>query len=282
MKILQKIFGKKKEFEHDDPNAELVHAMHRMAVQEDTENRKKLYEALLASTLIIPTSELPEGFRTPGENRTGPNTKIDLIVLNNKDGQKITPAFTDEEALRTWDPNTPSLGLNSQALFQMVMGTDIQAVIINPFDPIRKMIRPGGFVTRSELEFLAKGLVPSRFGSSGLQVQLKPGQTIAIGLPAVRPGPDIEEALRAAAMGNSAITELWLFQMASAEGGSHTAVGIQTDKIIPREHQGELVAMLTEAIRPILKSGQSLDFLFLRGKLGQDVKALGASIFRRP
>ncbi len=282
MKILQKILGKKKEFEYDGPNAELVHAMHRIAVQDDAENRKKLYEALLASTLIIPTPELPKGFQSPGEKLSGPNTRIDMIGLKNKNGQKVTPAFTDTEALRTWDPNMPSLGLKSQAFFQMVMGTDIQGVIINPFDPIRKMIRPGGFVTRAELDFLAQGLVPSHFGSSGLQVQLKAGQSIAIGLPAVRPGPGVEEALRTAAMEDPVITELWLFQMASPEAGNHTAVGIQIDKIIPREHEGELVAKLAEAIRPILKKDQSLDFLFLRGKLGQDVKALGASIFRRP
>lgn len=281
MKFLQKIFGTKKESSYDGPNAGLVRAMHEMALQDNVENRRKLYEALLASTLIIPTPELPKGFQSPGQTLSYPNTRIDMIGLN-KNGQKVTPAFTDEEALRTWDPNTPSLGLKSQALFQMVMGTDIQGVIINPFDPIRKMIRPGGFVTRSELEFLAQGLVPSRFGSSGFQVQLKAGQSIAIGLPAVRPGPDIEEALRSAAMGNPVITELWLFQMANPEGGSHTAVGIQIDKIIPRDREGELVAKLIEAIRPILKQGQSLDFLFLRGKLGQDVKALGASIFRRP
>jgi SseB protein N-terminal domain/SseB protein C-terminal domain len=255
--------------------------MHKIALQDNVENRKKLYEALLASTLIIPTPELPQGFQGPGEKLSGPNTKIDMIGLRSKNGQKVTPAFTDTEALRTWDPNTPSLGLKSQAFFQMVMGTDIEGVMINPFDPIRKMIRPGGFVTRPESDVLAQALVPSRFGPSGFQMQLKAGKSIAIGLPAVRPGPDVDEALRTAAMGNPVITELWLFQMASPEGNSHTAVGIQIDGVIPREHEGELVAKLIESIRPILKEGQSLDFLFLRGKFGQEVRARGAPIFRR-
>jgi len=278
MEFFQKIFGTKKEFKYDGPNAELVHAMHKVALQDNVENRKKLYEALLASTLIIPTPELPKGFQSPGEKLSGPNTKIDMIVLNNKNGQKVTPAFTDAEALRTWDPNTPSLGLKSQALFQFVMGTDIQGITINPFDPIRKMIRPGGFVTRLELDLLARGSVPSGFGPSGVQYQLKAGQSIAIGLPAVHPGPDIEEALRIAALRNPEITELYLFQMATPEGSSQTVVGIQVDKIVP---EGPLVAKLIEAIRPILKEGQSLDFVFLRGKIGQDARAQGALIFRR-
>ncbi len=282
MKLFQKIFGTNKKFRYDGPNAQLVHAMHKIALQDDVENRKKLYEELLSSTLTIPTRELPEGLRTPGKRPTEPNTKIDMIVLNDKNGQKVTPAFTDSEALRTWDPNTPSLGLKSQALFQMVMGTDIQGVVINPFDPIRKMIRPGGFVTRAELDLLAKGLVPSRIGPKGVQFQLKTDQMLMADLPAIRPKPDIEEALTSAAMGSPEISELYVFQMSTPDGSSQTVVGIQLQKTISREREDELVVRLGEAVQPRLEKGQSLDFLILRGELAQDVRSRGGLIFRRP
>jgi hypothetical protein len=168
MRFLQKIFGRKKQFKYDGPNAELVQAMHEMALRDDAGNRKKLYKAILSSTLTIPTPELPEALRSPGVKAAVPNTRIDIVVINNNNGQKVTPAFTDLEALQVWDPNTPSLGLKPQALFQMVMDTDIQQVLINPYDPRRKMIRPGGAVTRVEMDLLARGIIPTRIGSKGV------------------------------------------------------------------------------------------------------------------
>ena len=76
----------------------------------------------------------------------------------------MTPVFTDEEALRNWDPNTPSIGLNSRDLFKLIVPLPFAEVIINPFDPIRKMIRPGGHLTRPEFEALAAGCLPVSHG----------------------------------------------------------------------------------------------------------------------
>lgn len=282
MKLLQKILGTKKRFAYEGPNAELVHAMHEMALSDNEETRKRLYQALLASTLTIPTPELPEAFRTPGIEQAGDNTRVDIVVLHNKDGQKVTTAFTDIEALRAWDPNTPSISLKSQALFQMVMGSDIQQVMINPFDPIRRMIRPGGFVTRVEMDLLVKSLVPTRLGRRGVEFQLRPDQELFIGVPASRPSPEVEEGLRIVAVESPEIAGLYLFQMATSEGTSQKVIGIQIDKLVPREHEGKLAAKLGEAIQPRLEEGQSLDFLILRGKFGEDVRSRGVLIFRRP
>lgn len=282
LRFLKSLFNTKKNFSYEGTNAPLVQAMNRMASRDNTENRKNLYEALLASTLIIPTPELPEEFRIAGEKAAGSNTRIDIVGFNDKQGRKITPAFTDIDALKTWDPNTPSLGLKAQALFRMVLGTDFQALVINPFDPIRKMLRPGGWVTRAELELLANGIMPMRIRQKGFQFQLKTNQKIAIGIPALRPSPEVEETLRVTASAIPEVFELYLFQMATPEGYCQSVIGIQLDGSSTRENQDDLAAKLGEAAQLKLEKGQSLDFLILRGNMGRDVRAQGLLIFQRP
>lgn len=231
--------------------------------------------------MIVPTPELPEGFRKPGQRPAEKNTRIDIVGINDKQGQKVTPAFTDLDALKTWDPNTPSLGIKAPALFQMLMGTDFQAVGINPFDPIRKMVRPGGRVSRRKLDLLAKGILPVRVIPKGIQYQLNTNQEVAIGIPAVRPSPQVEEVLRATAAGIPEISEMFLFQMATPEGHPLTVIGIQADARTPRARQDALVMMLGEAIQGKLAKGQSLDFMVLGGDFGKRITATGLSIFRR-
>lgn len=283
MKLLSFLKGllSKKIYRYKGTNAHLVQAMHRMAAADNTENRKSLYEALLGSTLIIPTPELPEGLRAPRGKLAEGNTKIAMVGFNDKQGRKVTPAFTDLEALRTWDPNTPSLGLKAQALFQMIIGTDFQALVINPFDPIRKMIRPGGWVTRSELDLLSKGIAPGRIRQKGFQFQLKTDQMVAVGIPAVRPSPEVEQALKAAAAAIPEISELYLFQIATPQGYSQSAIGIGVAEGLAREKEDDLCVKLGEASQMKLARGQSLDFLVLRGRMGRDIRERGLLIFRR-
>ncbi len=280
MSFLASLFRRREKFRYEGANAALVYAIHEVALKDNNESRKRLYEALLASTLIIPTPELPGEVRAPGERTAGSNIRIELVGFTDKQGLKITPAFTDVEALKVWDPNTPSLGIKAQALFQMVR-TDFQALVINPFDPIRKMIRPGGRVTRSELELLAKGVIPTRTRPSGSQFQLSPNQKVAIGIPAIRPSAEVEELLRATAVATPEISDLYLFQMATSEWGSLTAIGIQVYGTVSPERENSLAVKLGETVQPKLQKGQSLDFLILRGDMGRNIRARGLLIFRR-
>lgn len=281
MELLKMIFGAKKKFKYEGPNAELVHAMNGVALQDNDDNRQKLYAAFLRSTLIVPTPELPANFNKLGENVVQTTTKISMRVIPDKQGHKVTPAFTDIDALRTWDPNTPCFGISAVELFKMVLGTEIEGVVINPFDPIRKMIRPGGFVNRAELDLLAKGLIPSHIGTDGVQFQLEPGQQLMIGAPAVPPTQKVIEALRAAAVKHPAIAQLYMFQMATRES-SHTVIGISSNqKLHVPDNEGELVRSLGNVIQPTLEKGQSLDFMVLSVQFEQQIKAQFTPIYDR-
>ena len=163
----------------------------------------------------------------------------------------------------------------------MVLGAEIEGVVINPFDPIRKMIRPGGVLYRTELDLLSKQLIPSHIEPHGVEFKLKPGYQTMIGAPAVLPGQRVIEALRAAAAEHRAIAELYIFQIATAES-SQTVIGVEPDqKMHARGNGGELVRGLANTIQKTLDQGQFLDFMLLSGKFAEQVKAQFTPIYRR-
>ena len=80
---------------------------------------------------------------------------------------------------------------------------------------------------------------------------------------------------------NLEISELYLFQMVTAEWGSQPAIGIQTRTPVAPGKKNELVAKVGEPVQLKLVKGQSLDFVVLDGKLGRSVRDHGLLIFRR-
>jgi type III secretion system (T3SS) SseB-like protein len=138
-------------------NPGLLSAMHELALRDIPENRERLYYELQKATLILPTPEVPE---KAGLWVADGKTSIQILGMKDSNGVEVTPAFTDDEALRNWNPNTPSVAMNAKALFHLIVPLPVMEVVINPFDPIQKMIRPGGRVIRLEFEALAKGILP--------------------------------------------------------------------------------------------------------------------------
>lgn len=279
--------GNKTDSRGEDGNPALVRAMHDIALNETPENRKTVYEALLGSMLLVPVPEIPADLAGlgPGLHTATSKTRIQLRRITDRDADlkqvPITAAFTDLEALKNWDPHTPYLGLNAPDLFRLVVGTDIQEVAINPFDPVRKMIRPGGRVTRAELELLANGIVPGSAASTTAQLQLKANEKVLIGRPAKPPSSAVEELLKSKAATFPSIAELYVFQMATQAGSRHTVIGINLGEDVSRELQEEIARSLGASVQAELKGGQELDFMFLRGTMREQIRGLGGLIFRR-
>jgi hypothetical protein len=207
--------------------------------------------------------------------------QIQLISALDRNQVRITAAFTDVEALKNWDPKSPYLGLKAQDLFRAVMASDIQELAINPFDPSGKMIRPGGRVKRTEMELLADGIVPSFTGPKTAQFDLKAGQKVFIGLPANPPSPMIQQLLKNKADSLASIEELYVFQIATETGGSHTVIGIVASGLA-KAQVDEIAKSMQMSVRTELKTGQSLDFMFLSGSMRDQVKAFATPLFRRP
>jgi hypothetical protein len=277
MRFLDSWFGKKS-VSPEDGNPALVRAMHEVATSDNAETRKQLYEALLASMLLIPVQELPSGLGA-GMHTLQAGVKLPLFSSLDREQVRFTVAFTDLEALKNWDPNTPYIGLKAQDFFSSVSGTDIQDILLNPFDPIRKMMRPGGRVKRAELEQLARGVVPINAGHQ--QFRVKANEQVFIGRPANPPSVEVQQALRAKASDIPAVAELYFFQMATKGGRSSTVVGIGLSEDVAEQQKGPIISALGKAFQAKMKSGEFLDFMFLSGSFGQQVRNVGGLIFRR-
>lgn len=140
MNFLDNLPGNYKENQTKIENPRLVQAMHEVALDGTPEKRKALYAELLGATFILPTPELNA---KPGVHIAEGKMTLQIIGIKDASGKDVTPAFTDDEALRNWNPNTPSVGLRAVDYFKMVAGiAAFQEIVINPFDPRRKMIRP--------------------------------------------------------------------------------------------------------------------------------------------
>jgi hypothetical protein len=281
MNFIDSRFGKKKEDPPVDDNGALVRAMQQVASDDNPENRKTLYDALLRSMLLVPVPEIPAGLAAGLQTTSNP-VQIRLSAVTDRNQVKITAAFTDLEALRNWDPNTPYIGLKAQDLFRFVVGSDIQELAINPFDPIRKMIRPGGRVKRNEMELLSRGVIPDFSRPKVEQHQLKANEKVFIGRPAKHPSAEVEELLKHQASSFASVAELYVFQMATESGSSNTVIGISLGEEVSRTREEEIVGAMSVSVRPKLGSNQTLDFLFLRGPMRDQIRALGTLIFRKP
>src|SRR5690348_7765866 len=275
---LKDLFGKKNDsVEIENPS--LLQAMDAVAKNDNPESRSRLYQALLNCTLLVPVPEIPDGM-SPGRNNVSTGVRIQLTAIPDSKSVRITPAFTDVDALRNFDPNTPYIGLKSIDLFRILAdANEIQDILINPFDPVRKMLRPGGRVTRREILQLANGAAPTNTGHQ--QFEFKEQEKVMIGLPANPPSVAAQELLRMKASELSEVAALYFFQMARAQGPSATVIGIGLGSNASQRRRQEIANTLGSSIQSELKEGQFLDFMFLEGPFGDNIRKIGGLIFRR-
>jgi hypothetical protein len=279
------IFNRFRNKAHTDPlesldNRPLLQAMEALARVDSPENRTRLYRALLDAILIIPTPEVPTALK-PGTFVTTGDESLQFPLLRDARGIKLIPAFSDLRALRNWDPNTPYIGLKSVDLFKTVLNTEAGEIRINPFDPIRKMIRPGGTVTRREFQLLSEGRIPSESPGGMERIAFQPGQQILIGIPAKEPAPEVLDALVSTARSIDRINSLYLFQLGWQQDRSwkfQRLIGVQLidDSDLQKE---EIIRKLAQSIQPLITADEFLNFMVLQGTLEQQVMTSGKLLY---
>jgi hypothetical protein len=259
-------------------NAALLRAIENVASSDNPQNRTNLYRALLDSVLLVPVPEIPGGL-AEGTHTLPHPVQIALLQLTDSQQRQVTPAFTDEEALRNWDPNTPFVGLKADLYFRLVKGMEISAILINPFDPVRKMLRPGGRIMRFEFEALADGILPGRPDASGATfMTFVKGQSVLIGEPATPPSPQILEALSAAGRSAPEIRQLYLFQMSTEEGDSRAVIGIDWRREPEDSRARTILDALAQAVHPFLAGRNFLDFMVVKDSLGEAIRQRGKKL----
>lgn len=200
-------------------NRELLEALSQVALDDDPVKRRRVYAELLKARLLVLTPQ-GEGELAVSETGTPKELAVELFTLQAEDGRGGLPVFTDEDALRRWDPpeGLVSLLLDGPTVCQLALQSAIDAVVINPGGPA------GGELGPPELEALARGEVPE----SGMPptAVVRAGTKVAFGPPEGPPPARFVDRLRDVAPAHPEITACYLYTMGLGEETPRLTLGL--------------------------------------------------------
>jgi hypothetical protein len=252
-------------------NPELIDAMAGVAHNDNGQTRRALYEALVNSTLLVPTAAQGEDPQ-PGWHSLEEDTQLQFIVLTNPQGQTALPVFTDEEALRLWQPEgAPYVAFHAHDLFALALQNNADALVVNVAGPT------GGEITRHELSVLAQGTLPDPDGSMTIDQDTQ----VLIGAPS-DPPQQLLDSLREGMAAHPEISAGYLTIMAIGAGEPHFVAGVRFSREPTEEAIGGIMRDLSDTVRSVLAPDQYLDFVVVDDSdFGKAVESSGIAVFRR-
>ena len=262
----------------DFENSPLPAAMLAVAHGDSPETRRVLYESMLKTWFLVPTREpVPDA---PGFHDIKSDTAATFSLEHDPAGLLVAVAFTDEEALRNWNKAIPWIALQGTAFFQAVASTEAEEIVINPYEldnPASKMIRPGGRVTRWELEELAQGNLPPIQEDDKAETQT--AQSVLVTMPTQMPAAEVFDALGATASKFTDVVALYFAQVIYPDGEPHWTVAVEFTSGSSPKHVEHAMAALTKAARRVFPKTVTADLLLASTALGQSVTTTGKKFF---
>ena len=259
----------------DFANSPLPAAMLAVAHGDSPETRRVLYESMLKSWFLVPTREAPP--EAPGFHDVKSDTAATFSLEHDSAGLLVAVAFTDEEALRNWNKTIPWIALQGTAFFQAVAGTEAEEIVINPYeigDPSSKMIRPGGRVTRWELEELAEGAIPQMQSNDDAGPQ-----SVLVTMPTQMPTPEVFSAMGAAARKHSDVVALYFAQVIYPDGEPHWTVAVEFAPSSSVKRDKAAMAALTKEARRVFPRTVTSDLVPASTALGQSIATTGKKFY---
>jgi SseB protein N-terminal domain len=257
---LREIFGSSKAPSGVPDPQPLLRAIEAIAKADNPGSRGDVYREMLNAWFWFCVPELPEGWKLGMAIVTSAPTQIAIPFRTNAAGEKIWPVFTDPAALANYDPNTPHMALSAKEIFQMAVNTGVEKIVINPYDPVRKPIRAGGTVTRSEFLALSEGRIPkTNPPSRGEPRKIPAGTEVAIG----RSANPLSEALRKGIIAAGAqcpeVEKIYRYHMVVGRSGPGSDVLAILSDVKSEEQFSAVVARLMAVIQPLLPPDQFFD-----------------------
>lgn len=241
----------------------LLDAMHTVALQDSPENRAKVYGEFLKSWLWICITELPQALR-PGTKSLPAGVNLSVVTPNNAKGKRVLPAFTDPAALANYDPNSPHWAFPAVEVFKIALKAGVDEVVVNPFDPIRKQIRPGGTLVQREFEALAQGMIPQRTpdGKGQVLTVQKPVQ-IQIGRCKAPATAEFKSNVSATAAQFPELERVFRYRMRYVENGAESDV-LGLVCIVKQDRFQQIASGLMASIQPLVPPCEHVDLAVLR------------------
>lgn len=264
----------------DFENGPLPAAMLAVAHGDSPETRHVLYESMLKTWFLVP---IKEGVQpdSPGLHDAHEDTAASFSLEHDSSGTCVAVAFTDEEALRNWHKTLPWIALQGTAFFQAVASTEAEEIVINPYDsgdPNSKMIRPGGRVTRWELQSLAQGDIPQNQAADHAAMHASP-QNVLVTMPTQMPAAEVFDALGAAASKFTDVVALYFAQVIYPDGEPHWTVAVEFTSVSSRKQVNHAMAALTKEARRVFPRTVAADLLLASTTLGQSITTTGKKFF---
>ena len=210
----------------DGENAPLLDALEERARRNDNETQRRLFGALAGAHLILPVAELPPNVVSGQIVHSG---TILLRGTTGPSGEKRTAAFTDEEAMLAFGSIAPIVRALGKSVCAMVLELGFDQLWINPFLGDAPA-RPGGFLTRREMEAIVTGIVPSHEDQHSAELSLGSGDSLRFERATEPIPPPVADALAKAAGKFREIDELSLLLSSVNNGPWHPTVVIRIKK----------------------------------------------------
>jgi len=260
----------------DFQNSPLPAAMLAVAHGDSPETRRVLYESMLKTWFLVPTREAVAD--EPGLHDIQENTAAMFSLEHDPAGLLVAVAFTDEEALRNWNKTIPWVALEGTGFFQAVASTEAEEIVINPYeldDPASKMIRPGGRVTRWEIEELAEGRIPD--GESNQQEV--ESQSVLVTMPKQMPTSEMFEAMGKAARAFPEIAGMYFGQVIYPDGEPHWTIAVEFAADPPAKLVKHIMASLVQEARRVFPRNNTTDLVPASTALGQSIRTTGRKFY---
>jgi len=263
----------------DFENSPLPAAMLAVAHGDSPETRRVLYESMLKTWFVVPTREaVPDA---PGFHDIQEGTAASFSLEHDSAGLLVAVAFTDEGALRNWHKTLPWIALQGTACFQAVASTGAEEIVINPYDsgdPNSKMVRPGGRVTRWELEALAQGDIPQNQAEGHAAMHDSP-QSVLVTMPTQMPAAEVFDALGATARKFADVVALYFAQVIYPDGEPHWTVAVEFTSGSSRKHVERAMAALTKESGTAFPGTVAGDLVLASTALGQSITTTGKKFY---
>ena len=141
----------------DEPSPALYleQAMIENARNDNPETRRKVYQELLFSDLLLALAEPAEGAEGADANTSQDPSQINVAILTNSANMQFASAFTSAAAARRWRAEGGHyVGVRGQDIFKLLEPSPAEVIVINPGS--------APFIVLPKVEYrqLALGIVP--------------------------------------------------------------------------------------------------------------------------
>jgi hypothetical protein len=255
-------------------------AMLAVANHDSDANRRVLYASMFKTWFLVPIKKVPEP-DSPGFHDVREDTASSFVLENDSEGALVAVAFTDEEALRNWNSSLPWIALQGVGFFQTVLSTDVEEIVINPFEPENpgsKLVRPAGRITRWEFEWLAQGLSPQDHLEDDAGPPSGSQPSVLVTMPKQMPTAEIFRAIGECAQAFTEVLGMYFAQLVYPDG-SHRAIAIEFAAGISGEQiERVMIAIKKDASGHFLQK-DALDVFPASTVLGQLVGKSGEKFY---